>query len=221
MKALAVDARSPAARGGDTDGRLPDSRDEDRPGETEKRREFREEALPHLEDLHGFALRLTGGEEADAEDLVQIAMLRAYRSWDTYELGTNCGGWLRTILRNCFVNHFRRRERCPESAAYENVEGITSYDGGSDVPGWPGNVEQPDDAFFDKIVDDEVVEAVESLPREFRLPFVLVDLDDLSYGETAEMLGVPVGTVKSRLYRARRRLRDRLVEYGREVGYVR
>lgn len=222
MEALAVDApRSTDARPTADLSLVRDSDDGEAPPESRKRREFREEALPHLDDLYGFALRLTGGEEADARDLVQVAMLRAYRAWETYELGTNCGAWLRTILRNSFVNRFRKEDRRPESAAYEDLEGVSRYDGESALPGSPRTFDRPDEAFFDEVVDDEVVEAVEDLAAEFRVPFVLVDLDGLSYEEAADELGVPVGTIKSRLYRARRRLRERLAEYGREMGYVR
>lgn len=186
-----------------------------RPEVREKREQFEEEALSHLEELYGYGLRLTGGDEAEAEDLVQRTMLRAYRSWDTYDLGTNCGAWLHTILRNCFVNEYRKKSRDRATVPYEKVEGHTRFDG----EGAP--FERPDRDLFGEMIDDEVVGAIEDLPEIFRVPLVLVDLEGLSYGEAAESLGVPVGTVKSRLHRARRRLRDELADYAREMGYVR
>lgn len=222
MEALAAESNPPAAGSArDVVSAGADAPDGEARKEARKKDQFRREAIPHLEDLYGYALRLTGGEEADAEDLVQVAMLRAFRAWDTYELGTNCGAWLRTILRNCFVNRFRRDSRRPESAAYEDLEGVSSYDGDSDLPDAEGPFERPDAAFFDEMIDGEVVEAVEGLRDEFRVTLVLVDLDGQSYEEVAEALGIPVGTVKSRLYRARRRLREELTDYARDMGYVR
>lgn len=217
MEAPALESESPSEFPGPPALGVVDGREDDR----DRRREFRDEALPHLEDLYAFALRLTGGDEAEAEDLVQTTMLRAFRSWETYELGTNCGAWLRTILRNAFVNRFRKDQRNPESAAYDDVQGTSRYDGNTDLPGSPEGFDRPDLSFFEEIIDGEVVEAVEELAAEFRVPLVLVDLDGMSYRDAAEELGIPEGTVKSRLYRARRRLRERLVGYAREMGYIR
>lgn len=220
MEALAAESDPSATASAPALDLAPGGRDP-ADGEARKRDQFRREAVPHLEDLYGYARRLTGGEEADAEDLVQVTMLRAYRAWDTYELGTNCGAWLRTILRNCFVNRYRQDSRRPESAAYEDLEGVSSHDGDSDLPDADAPFERPDEAFFREMIDDEVIEAVEGLRDEFRVTLVLVDLDGQGYEEVAEALGIPVGTVKSRLYRARRRLREELTEYAREMGYVR
>ena len=167
----------------------------------------------HLDALYGQGLRLTGGDEGRAEDLVQDTMLRAWRSWDTYETGTNCRAWLMTILRNIFINDFRRQKSRPDPVDYDDVE---------ERPVW-GQLkeEDPSGEFFDRIIDDEVVEAIQDLDDEFRVTLVLSDVDGLSYREISEQLGIPEGTVKSRLYRARRRLQNELYEYARSMGYLR
>jgi RNA polymerase sigma-70 factor (ECF subfamily) len=178
-----------------------------------KRQQFEEEALVHLDVLYGRALRLTGGDEARSEDLVQEAILKAWRAWDSYELGTNCKAWLLTILRNTFVNEFRQKKRRPDPVDYDDVE---------ERPVWSQlKEEDPEGEFFDRIVDDEIVEAIDELPDEFRVTLVLSDVEGLSYREISEELGIPEGTVKSRLYRARRRLQKELYEYARSMGYVR
>lgn len=177
-----------------------------------KREAFEEEALVHLEVLYGQGLRLTGGDEARAEDLVQETMLKAWRSWDTYDRGTNCRAWLMTILRNTFINEFRQQKSRPDPVDYDDVE---------ERPIWSQlKQEDPAGEFFDRIVDDRIVEAIEDLPDEFRVAVVLSDVEDLSYEEIAEQLGIPVGTVKSRLYRGRRRLQEELYEYAKSAGYL-
>lgn len=177
-----------------------------------KKEEFEREALVHLDTLYNVALRLTGSP-ADAEDLVQDAMTKAYRSWDKYELGTNCRAWLITILRNTFINQYRKASRRPTPVQFDAVEDISVFESVKE--------EDPEGSFFDEIVDDEVKRAIQELPEEFRTPVVLSDIEGLSYAEIAEILDVPVGTVKSRLYRGRQRLQKRLYEYAIEMGYIR
>ena len=192
------------------DGQPPQASGEE---DASKRRAFEEEALVHLEVLYGRALRLTGGDEARSEDLVQETVLKAWRAWDSYEQGTNCKAWLLTILRNAFINEFRQRKREPDPVDFVDVE---------ERPVWSQlRQEDPAGAFFDQIIDDEIVEAIEELPETFRVPLVLSDLDGLSYEEISEELDVPIGTVKSRLHRARQRLQEELFEYAKSMGYVR
>lgn len=180
--------------------------------ETTKREEFEREALVHLDTLYSVALRLTGSP-ADAEDLVQDALSKAYRSWDKYELGTNCRAWLITILRNTFINQFRKKSRQPNPVQFDAVEDFSVFESVRE--------EDPEGSFFHRIVDEEVKRAIQELPEEFRTPVVLSDVEGLSYQEIAEILDVPVGTVKSRLFRGRRRLQKRLYEYALEMGYIR
>ena len=158
--------------------------------------DFEEEALPHLDAVYRFALRLSGSEAA-AEDLVQDTFLRAYRAWDQYTPGTQCKSWLFTICRNVFL---RRHERGQLWSATAGID--------------------PEGSFFESIVDDEVLRAIDALPEEYRTAVVLSDLEGLPYDEIAELMEVPVGTVKSRLFRGRRRLQQVLYEYAVEMGYI-
>jgi RNA polymerase sigma-70 factor (ECF subfamily) len=174
-------------------------------------RTFDAEALPHLDALYRVALRLTG-DPSQAEDLVQDTMLKAYRAWRQYRPGTNAKGWLLTILRNTFINDYRRRKLEPVAMDLEAVEPHALYRA----------VEQtdPEGAFFSKIVDAKVLEAIDALPPEFREVLVLSDIEGMRYAEIAETLQVPVGTVKSRLFRARRQLQAALYAHAVEMGYI-
>ncbi|HEY6061004.1 MAG TPA: sigma-70 family RNA polymerase sigma factor [Gemmatimonadales bacterium] len=177
----------------------------------DRRAGFEREALVHLDSLYRLALRLSGNE-ADAEDLVQEAMLRAYRSWERYTPGTNAKGWLLTILRHLFINEYRRKRRHPESVDLDTIEPFALLDEKQE--------EDPQTAFFDRIVDEEVLRAVDQLPEAFREAVMLSDVEGLSYEEIAKVLEVPVGTVKSRLYRGRRLLQGKLHEYAVSMGYI-
>lgn len=177
-----------------------------------RRTEFEGEALVHLDALYGLALRLSGGDEPRAEDLVQESVLKAYRAWDRFEAGTNCRAWLMTILRNTFINEFRRQKSRPSPVDFEQVAERPSSGALYEA--------DPEGRIFDHIIDDQVISAIDELPEEFRVAVVLSDLEGLSYQEVAELMEIPVGTVKSRLFRARKRLQERLYEYAVEMGYV-
>jgi RNA polymerase sigma-70 factor (ECF subfamily) len=177
----------------------------------ERREGYEKEALVHLDALYRVALRLTANA-ADAEDLVQETMLRAYRSWDRYTPGTNAKGWLLTILRHLFINEYRRKTRHPETVDVDTIEPFALFQEVQE--------EDPQGAFFDKIVDDEVLRAVDQLPEAFREAVTLSDVEGLSYEEVAKVLDVPVGTVKSRLYRGRRLLQAKLYDYAVGMGYI-
>lgn len=183
----------------------------EQPPHEDRRASFEREALTHLDTLYRVALRLAGNA-ADAEDLVQETMLRAYRSWDRFTLGTNAKGWLLTILRHLFINEYRRKRRHPESVDLDTIEPFAVFE---DV-----QERDPQGAFFDRIVDDEVLRAVDQLPEAFREAVMLSDVEGLSYEEVAKVLGVPVGTVKSRLYRGRRLLQAKLYDYAVSMGYI-
>lgn len=179
----------------------------------DRRREFEREALPHLDALYGLALRLTGGDEARSEDLVQDAVLKAWRSWDRFETGTNCRAWLMTILRNTFINEFRRDKSRPNPVEYEEVA--------ERPPGDSLFEADPEGRIFERIIDEEVIGAIQALPDDFRVPVVLADIEGLAYQEIADLLEIPVGTVKSRLFRARKRLQEDLYAYAVEMGFLR
>ena len=179
--------------------------------EAEKRASFEREALTHLDSLYRVALRLTGNP-AEADDLVQETMLKAYRAWHQFEKGSNAKGWLLTILRHAFINEYRRRIRHPETVDLDAIEPFSVF---ADVQD-----EDPQGTFFDRIVDDEVLRAIDQLPEQFRETVVLSDVEGLSYDEIARILDVPVGTVKSRLFRARRMLQGKLYDYAVGMGYI-
>jgi RNA polymerase sigma-70 factor, ECF subfamily len=175
-------------------------------------RTFDEEALPHLDALYRVALRLTS-DATLAEDLVQDTMLKAYRSWRQYRPGTNAKGWLLTILRNTFINDYRRRKHEPIAM---DVEAAEPYALDRSI-----QETDPEGTFFSQIVDDKVLEAVDALPTDFREVLVLSDIEGMSYAEIAESLQIPVGTVKSRLFRARRQLQGELYAHAVETGIIR
>ena len=179
---------------------------------TGDRRSFETEALPHLDAVYRVALRLAG-DESQADDLTQETMLKAYRSWHQYKSGTNVRAWLLTILRNTFINEYRKTRREGPSVEIGDIEEFTVFREVQDV--------DPEGDFFDQIVDDEVLQAIDRLPEEFRETLVLSDIEGLSYAEIAEITGVPIGTVKSRLFRARQALQQELYDYAREMGYIR
>ena len=144
---------------------------------------------------------------------MQETMLKAYRAWDRYERGTNAKAWLLTILRNTYINTYRRAKARPVMVDVNEIEPYTVF----------RNVRSadPEAAFFSQIVDDRVTAAIAALPEEFREVLVLSDTEDLSYAEIAATVGVPVGTVKSRLFRARQLLQKQLYDYAVAEGYVR
>lgn len=176
-----------------------------------KRESFEREALVHLDALYRVARRLTGNP-ADADDLVQETILKAYRAWEQYEQGTNAKGWLLTILRNAFINEYRRRVRHPETVDIDAIEPFAVFDQVQD--------DDPQGKFFDRIVDDQVLRAVDQLPESFRETVVLSDVEGMSYQDVAKILGVPVGTVKSRLFRGRQLLQKELYDYAVTNGYI-
>lgn len=174
-------------------------------------RRFRAEALPCLADVARFALSLTR-DEADADDLVQETYLKAYEGWHTYSPGTECRGWLFTICRHAFYRRRQREDRhvsCddPELEALAAV-GIHAAARGSGLG----------DLFSDFDLSDAIDRAIGELPEAFREVVLMIDVHDQSYQAAAAMLGVPIGTVRSRLYRARRLLQEALMLHARDAG---
>lgn len=180
--------------------------------QTSRKATFEREALPHLEALYSYALRLVAGNATRAEDVVQESMFRAYGSWHTYQRDSNCKAWLMTILRNVVFseNAFEARGRRTREIVLHEHEVAPS-----------GTNHDPEATFFDWIVDDSVLEAIDALPILNREAFVLKELGGLRYEEIAQLLEVPLGTVKSRLYRARQSLQRELYQYALEMGHVR
>jgi len=172
---------------------------------------FEETALPHLDTLYRVALRLTR-DPSRAEDLVQDAVLRAFRAWDRFEPGTNARAWLVTILRNIFINDYRRSRREPVPVNLDLIEPRLFFHDLAE--------RDPEGEFFSELVDERILAAVDALPTEFREAVVLSDMEGMSYADIAQALGVPIGTVKSRLFRGRRLLQHALYDYAVEAGYL-
>jgi RNA polymerase sigma-70 factor (ECF subfamily) len=176
---------------------------------------FEEEALPHMDALYATALRLTRNP-ADAEDLVQETYLKAHRFWDRYTPGTNCRAWLYKILTNTRINQYVRESKRPARVGFDDVEALVE-----DKPSPVLHEETGGDmAVFADLLDDEVKQALESIPEEFRTVLILSAMEGFAYKEIATILEIPIGTVMSRLYRARRHLQGNLRHYARKRGLV-
>src|SRR5689334_2346914 len=180
--------------------------------------DFEKEALPHLPALYAAALRMTRHEK-DAEDLVQDALLRAYRFFDTFEAGTNCKAWLFRILTNTFCNRYREREREHEvmSEAEASPANLEQFLGGAGGRPASGDVES---ALLGHLVSTDVEKALAALPSDFRMAVILADLEDFSYKEIADIMQCPAGTVMSRLYRGRKILQRLLYDHAVEQGII-
>ncbi|HVF54017.1 MAG TPA: sigma-70 family RNA polymerase sigma factor [Actinomycetota bacterium] len=178
---------------------------------------FRADALPLLDPLYAAALRMTRNPQ-DAEDLVQEAMLRAYRSWDRFEAGTNLKAWLFRILTNAYINTYRKKQREPRKVSQDEVEEFDLYRELKDHE--PAYGQTPETIVLDSLVDSDITDAIEDLPEQFRLAVLLSDVEDFSYAEMADIMDVPIGTVMSRLHRGRKALQKRLWEIARDRGIV-
>jgi RNA polymerase sigma-70 factor, ECF subfamily len=178
---------------------------------------FQRDALPLLDSLYGAALRMTRNP-ADAEDLVQETMLRAYRAFERFEPGTNLKAWLFRILTNAYINVYRKRQREPQRVSQDQIEEFDLYQELKDHD--PQFDETPETIVLDSLVDSDILEAIEDLPDQFRLAVVLSDIEGFSYAEMAEIMDVPMGTVMSRLHRGRKALQKRLWDIARDRGIV-
>lgn len=176
----------------------------------ERPERFDIEAMAQLDALYSFAFKLTKVRE-EAEDLVSDTMLRAFQRWRQFELGSNIRAWLFTILYHAFVSRKRRLD-AREVPMPESEDGFNRLEPASD--------ENPEATFYDSFIDETVVRAIGELPEEYRSALVMSDVHGLRYAEIARVLGVPEGTVKSRLFRGRRLLQNRLRDYAREMGYI-
>jgi RNA polymerase sigma-70 factor, ECF subfamily len=176
--------------------------------------QFEREALPFIDDVFRFALALTGARE-DAEDAAQETFLRAFRSWHTYEPGTECRRWLFTICRNVVRSRYRPIAEVELDAFEAETETLAA------VMQHHGLVQQGIDDRVDRTLMGHAIEqAIAQLPEPYRSAVVLVDVQDQSYQGAAEILNVPIGTVRSRLFRGRRLLQDVLVHFALDAGIV-
>ena len=180
----------------------------------ERQRRFEEEALPHLDGMFGAAMRLTRNP-SDAEDLLQETFLRAFSAYDSFEPGTNLKAWLYRILMNTYISSYRKQKRSPQTVSSDEVEDFSLYrhiidDGGR----------TPEAEVLASIPDEEVKNALEELPEQFRMAVLLADVEGFSYKEIADITDTSIGTVMSRLHRGRKALQKALWDYARERGLV-
>jgi len=178
------------------------------------RKIFEKEFMPHLDAMYNFALRLTNDED-DANDLVQDSCLKAYRFIGSFEPGTYAKAWLFRILKNNFINDYRKKSRGPSKVEFEWVE--QSYAGEDDAePAFQADLRAES---VNEMMGDEITAAIQALPVDFRMIIILCDLEEFSYEEMAKILNIPIGTVRSRLHRARAVLKEKLANYAKKRGY--
>ena len=189
--------------------------------ENNRRKEFEDIAMEHLDSLYSMAIRLVFNKEA-AEDLVQETYLKAYRFFDTFQKGTNIKAWLFKILRNTFINNYRKTVNLPSEIFYEDVESVNSnlsYKQESDSAELTDTLETKYND-LGNLMEDDVKHAIDSLPIEYKEAILLSDVEELSYNDIAEITNVPIGTVKSRLNRGRKLLQKSLWEYAKDRGFI-
>ena len=179
--------------------------------------EFEAVVLEHFHTLYSTALRLTRNP-SEAQDLVQETLLKAYRFFESFEPGTNVKAWLFTILRNTYINAYRKTVRQQEQVDFERIEPF--YAEAPNEPEWEWTDQEALEAMLRHVVQDDVKRALDALPEAYRIVVLLADLAELSYKDIAAIIGCPEGTVMSRLFRGRRLLRKSLQEFARKSGYV-
>ncbi len=176
--------------------------------------DFEKEAIPHMDALYNFALRMTGDED-DADDLVQETFLKAFRFFDKFEKGTNCKAWLFRILKNSYINDYRKTTKEPDKVDYEDVQNFYENIKSDEVDSRHYEMDA-----FNNLLDDEISTAITSLPEDFRTVIILSDIEGFTYEEIADFVDIPVGTVRSRLHRARKMLYAQLYDYAKGKGFV-
>jgi len=182
--------------------------------EVKKQRDFNDEIIPHLDSLYNFALRLTT-DPNDAEDLVQDTIVKAYRFFSSYEKGTNAKAWLFRILKNSFINNYRKTSKKPQQVDYDEVSSF--YES---IRAERTDTSDLERVMYRELIDDDVSKALEELPEDFRTVVLLCDVEGFTYEEIANMLDVPIGTIRSRLHRGRNLLKTQLLDYARKRGFA-
>jgi len=175
--------------------------------------EFEKIALPHKNLLYNYALRLTGNYD-DADDLLQETLFKAYRFFDKFEAGTNIKAWLYRIMKNSFINEYRKNVKEPDKIDYEDVQNFYENIKANEV-----KTEHFEEDVYANMLDDTINNALSSLPEDFRTVIILSDIEGYTYDEIADFIDIPVGTVRSRLHRARKMLYAKLSNYAKELGY--
>jgi len=189
--------------------------DREKESAAERKKRFERDALQYMNQLYAAAMRYTKNPE-DAQDLVQDTYAKAYTSFHQFEPGTNLKAWLYRVLTTTFINTYRKDQRRPQTSDSEledwqiaEASSHTSDQGKSS-----------EDVVLENLPDSDIKNALAEIPEEFRIAVYLADVEGFSYKEIAEIVGVPAGTVMSRLHRGRKQLREKLTDYARERGYV-
>ncbi len=180
---------------------------------TKSQQIFEEELFPHMEALKTFAYHLTYNED-DSDDLVQETYLKAHKFIENYDSGTNAKAWLFKILKNAYINEYRKKSRRPTKV---DIEDVISFKEGEE-PKYAAFHDLRQE-IFDNTMGDEVTMALNSLPLDFRTVILLCDIESFTYEEIAKILELPIGTVRSRLFRARNMLKEKLKQYAMKMGY--
>ena len=175
---------------------------------------FEKEIVPHKDALYNFALKLTGNSE-DSDDLLQETLLRAFRFFDQFEQGTNAKAWLFRIMKNSFINDYRKMSREPNKVDYDDIQNFYENIKEHEV-----EVQHLEEDAFSSSMDDEITEAISGLPIDFQTVVILTDIEGYTYEEVAEFIDAPVGTVRSRLHRARKMMYSKLYDYAKDKGYL-
>jgi len=176
--------------------------------------DFEKEAIPCMTSVYNFALRLSGDED-DADDLVQETFMKAFRFFDKFEKGTNCKAWLFRILKNSFINDYRKTTKEPDKVDYDDVQNFYENIKANEI-----EFKHYEQDAFSNLLDDEITKAISDLPEDFRTVIILSDIEGFNYDEIADFVDVPVGTVRSRLHRARKMLYVQLYDYANDKGFI-
>lgn len=182
---------------------------------TEKQKHFifENEFLPHMDAMYNFAFQVTGDEDR-AKDLIQDTYFKSFKYIASFQEGTNAKAWLFRILKNCFINDFRKKNKEPVKINYQDVETFYNSDDVYELASSDLRVEVLMD-----MIGDEVSNALNALEVDFRIVIILCDLEGFTYEEMSKILSIPIGTVRSRLHRARNLLREKLKVYAKSLGF--
>ncbi len=178
-----------------------------------RKADFDAEAMPHMNLLRNYAYKITGNQ-LDADDLLQETFLRAFRFFDKFERGTNCKAWLFRIMKNLFINKYRKNQKEPGKVDYGEIENFFDNIRSEKI-----DSTDLQEKVFSNLLDDELTNALNSLQDDFKTVVILCDLEGLSYEEIADFVQCPIGTVRSRLHRGRKMLQQKLYEYAKQRGY--
>jgi RNA polymerase sigma-70 factor (ECF subfamily) len=186
---------------------------EDKLAKAQRDARFEKVFVPFMKPLYNFAFRLIMDED-EAKDLVQDTYLKAYRFFDSFEEGTNAKAWLFRILKNTFINEYRKKSKEPGKVDYEEIEAFYNSEEAEKKPTTDLRVET-----VQGMLGDELTIALNSIDVDFRTVIILCDIEGFTYEEMAKILNIPIGTVRSRLHRARNILKDKIREYAASMGY--